>query len=130
MILDSSIILSILFKEPGFEPFLERLLKADYLGVSTATLLETGIVLIHRLGPPGMGALERFVALAGFTEVPFGPEHWREAVEAYIAYGKGRNPSRLNFGDCISYATARVADRELLYRGNDFALTDKRHPET
>lgn len=125
MILDSSIILSLLFKEPGSEQRLERLLAADYLGVSTATLLETGIVLVHRLGPQAAGMLERFLTLTGVTEIPFGPEHWREALECHIAYGKGRSQARLNFGDCISYATARVADKELAYVGDDFPITDK-----
>jgi hypothetical protein len=31
---------------------------------------------------------------------------------------------RLNFGDCLAYATARVAGEPLLYTGEDFALTD------
>ncbi len=30
----------------------------------------------------------------------------------------------LNFGGCNSYATAKVAGVALVYKGNDFALTD------
>jgi ribonuclease VapC len=30
----------------------------------------------------------------------------------------------LNYGDCMTYATARVADEPLLFVGNDFAQTD------
>ena len=39
-------------------------------------------------------------------------------------YGKGRNPSALNFGDCFSYALAKVKDEVLLFKGNDFSKTD------
>jgi ribonuclease VapC len=39
-------------------------------------------------------------------------------------HGKGRHPARLNFGDCLSYAVAKLADQPLLYVGGDFAKTD------
>lgn len=35
-----------------------------------------------------------------------------------------REASALNFGDCLSYAVARVEHRPLRCVGNDFALTD------
>ena len=125
MILDSSVILSILMKEPDYQKHLDRLLHADYLGVSTGTLLETAIVCVNRFGPVGLSYLERFVHLVGATEIPFGSEHWREAAEAFVSYGKGRHPAALNFGDCMSYAAARLAEQELVYIGTDFSKTDK-----
>jgi ribonuclease VapC len=33
---------------------------------------------------------------------------------------------RLNFGDCFSYALAKIEDEPLLFKGADFALTDIR----
>ncbi len=30
----------------------------------------------------------------------------------------------LNFGDCFAYALAKVKGERLLFKGNDFALTD------
>ena len=33
-------------------------------------------------------------------------------------------PATLNFGDCASYATARLADEPLLCIGDDFSRTD------
>jgi ribonuclease VapC len=56
--------------------------------------------------------------------VPFGEEHWREAVKAYAAYGKGQHPAALNCGDCMTYAVAKLAARPLLCVGEDFAKTD------
>jgi ribonuclease VapC len=46
------------------------------------------------------------------------------AGEAAIRFGKGRHPAKLNYGDCMTYATARIVDEPLLFIGNDFAQTD------
>lgn len=46
------------------------------------------------------------------------------AIEAFQKYGKGRHPSRLNMGDCFAYACARSRGARLLYKGDDFPLTD------
>jgi ribonuclease VapC len=56
--------------------------------------------------------------------VAFGEPHWRAALEAFRRFGKGRHPAGLNFGDCLSYAVARVAGHPLLFVGNDFSCTD------
>jgi len=37
---------------------------------------------------------------------------------------RGRHPAALNFGGCLSYATARVADRPLVRKGDDFRQSD------
>ena len=39
-------------------------------------------------------------------------------------FGKGIHPARLNFGDTFAYALARQKDLPLLFKGNDFSLTD------
>ena len=46
------------------------------------------------------------------------------ALDAFARYGKGRHPAKLNFGDCFSYAGAKMAAVPLLYVGEDFAKTD------
>lgn len=48
------------------------------------------------------------------------------AIDAFDRYGKGRHKASLNFGDCIAYALAKSLDAPLLFKGNDFALTDIR----
>jgi len=60
---------------------------------------------------------------AGIVIVTFGVHHRREAADAWLRFGRGRHPARLNFGDCLACATARVADRPLLFK-DDFAKTD------
>ena len=48
------------------------------------------------------------------------------AFAAFLRYGKGRHPARLNLGDCFSYGLAKALDAPLLYKGDDFAQTDIR----
>ena len=45
-------------------------------------------------------------------------------MRAYRRFGKGHHRAALNFGDCFSYATARLAGRPLLFVGDDFTQTD------
>lgn len=52
--------------------------------------------------------------------------HSRAALLAWRRFGRGRHPAGLNFGDCVSYATASLADAPLLFKGRDFAQTDLR----
>ncbi|HEX2164869.1 MAG TPA: type II toxin-antitoxin system VapC family toxin [Thermoanaerobaculia bacterium] len=49
---------------------------------------------------------------------------WREAARAVRRFGKARHPAAPDFGDCLAYAVARLADRPLLCVGDDFAKTD------
>ncbi len=56
--------------------------------------------------------------------IPFGDRHWREAFHGFLRYGKGRHPASLNFGDCMTYATAKLAAQPLLSVGRDFEKTD------
>ncbi len=46
------------------------------------------------------------------------------ARDAFLRFGKGRHPARLNCGDCASYALAKSLNIPLLFKGADFAKTD------
>jgi len=124
MIIDTSAIVAIVFREPGFEALVERLAAASGLAAGAPTLAETSIVLSARLQHDARGLLERMLQEFRIESVPFSDEHWRAAHDAYLRYGKGRHPARLNFGDCLSYATAQLADQPLLFTGGDFGKTD------
>src|SRR5690606_12537808 len=103
VILDASALLAIVFREAGFEGLLERIRQAPAVAAGTPTLAETGIVLHARLGERSRGLLERLLDELEVEEVPFGEVHWREAVDAYRRFGKGRHAAALNFGDCLTY---------------------------
>lgn len=124
MILDTSAILAVVFREPGWEDVLERITAAPVAAAGAPTLAETGIVLSARLGDAAEGLLERLLDELGVQEVSFGSVHWREAVDAYRRFGKGRHEAALNFGDCMSYAVASLSGEALLYLGADFGRTD------
>jgi ribonuclease VapC len=124
VIVDSSVLLAVVFREPGYEELIAQFDAADVLAAGTPTLAEAGIVLSARLGARAHGLLERLLDEFAIQEIPFGELHWREAVDAYRRYGKGRHRAGLNFGDCMTYATARLAGERLLYVGDDFAATD------
>lgn len=124
MIVDSSALLAIVFQEDGFEELLQRILAEDACAAGAPTLAETGIVLQARLGEASYGVLERLLDELAVREIPFGEIHWREAVEAYRRFGRGRHPASLNFGDCLTYAVARLTGEPLLFVGEDFSRTD------
>jgi ribonuclease VapC len=124
VILDSSVVVAIALREPGHEELIEKLRSSDALGIGTPTLTEVGMVLSARLGLEPQALLDRFLRDFGVVPVAFGELHWREALEAFRRFGKGRHPAALNFGDCLSYATAKIAGHPLLFVGGDFPQTD------
>ena len=124
MILDASALVAILIEEPGADAILSRLAAAESIGIGTPTLAEAGIVLQSKLGRDPRGMLARFLQEFRIVTIPFGEDHWSEAVEAYARYGKGAHPAGLNFGDCMSYAVASLAGEPLLFTGDDFLQTD------
>ena len=124
MILDSSSVIAILLREPGYEVLFEKLAAVSEVGIGVPTLAETTVLLSARLKGDARGLLARFLTEASVVTVPFVDAHWGAAVDAWLRYGKGRHAASLNFGDCLSYATARVAGDVLLCVGGDFAQTD------
>lgn len=124
MIIDSSALIAVTFQEPGYQDLIAKLASAPSAGIGTPTLTETGIVLASRLRRDPRDLLIRLLAEFSVSEVPFGELHWHEAIGAYWRFGKGRHRAQLNFGDCLTYAVARLADEPLLCVGDDFTQTD------
>lgn len=124
MILDSSAVVAVVLGEPGHERLIEALSAEDAPGIGAPTVAETGIVLAAKLGVQGRTLLARFLAENDCVVIPFDDEHWNVAVDASLRFGKGRHAAALNFGDCLTYAIARLADEPLLCVGDDFRQTD------
>jgi len=124
VIVDTSALVALLFREPGFEVINEKLLAAANIGVGAPTLVEAGLVVSARRSGDATHDLARLIRDFAFVTIPFGEEHARVAVEAFARYGKGRHRAALNFGDCMTYAVARLARQPLLCTGDDFARTD------
>jgi ribonuclease VapC len=124
MIVDSSALVAITFREPGHPELITKLASAPAAGIGTPTLTETGLVLAARLHRDPRDLIVRLLDEFSVEKVPFGDGHWKEAVDAYLRYGKGRHKAQLNFGDCLTYAVARLAGEPLLFTGNHFTETD------
>jgi ribonuclease VapC len=124
MILDSSAIVSMLREELGYEELVRRASSAPVLAVGAPTLLETAMVLFFRLRMDPRPVLNDFLRDMSVQVIPFTAEHYEVAVDAFERFGKGRHPAALNFGDCLTYAVARLSGLPLLYAGDDFARTD------
>lgn len=124
MIVDTSALVAVVREERGHERLLELLLTHGAPRIGAPTLFEAAMVLVGRDGVTMRATLRRAVVECGLTVVPFEREHHAVAVEAFRRFGKGRHPARLNFGDCLTYAVARVAGAPLLCIGDDFARTD------
>ena len=126
MIVDSSALIAIVFREAGFEPIVDKLERSPSSGVGTPTVVETGIVLTSRLRRDGRPIVAGLIRDFDLVEVPFSDAHAREAIRAYLRFGRGQHPANLNYGDCLTYAIASLASEPLLFTGTDFAATDLR----
>jgi ribonuclease VapC len=124
MILDTSALLAILQDEPERRSFIAAIEAAASLSMSTATFVETSIVIGARYGGDGLRDLDLFLAKAEIALVPVDTEQAHAARDAFLRFGKGRHPAGLNYGDCFSYALARTLGEPLLYKGDDFSQTD------
>jgi ribonuclease VapC len=124
MILDSSALVAVILREFNHAELLAKIKAAPGIAIGAPTLLETLIVLTARLrGEPAL-ALKELLRASDAEVIPFTEDHGRSALRAYMRFGKGRHPAALNFGDCLSYATAFIARQPLLFAGGDFSQTD------
>ncbi len=124
MVLDTSAILAILFDEPERRHF-DELIEADGTRlISAATFLEVALVIESRRGEAAGRELDLFMHRAQISVVPVDAEQAEVARVAWRRYGKGRHAAGLNYGDCFSYALARVSGEPLLAKDDDFTQTD------
>ena len=116
--------MAILLDEPDAPRYAHALSTVPPPRMSTATFLETAIVAEGGGGAAARRLLDRLLERVGIELVPVTVEQAHVAREAWQRFGKGNHPAALNFGDCFSYALARASGEPLLYKGDDFALTD------
>jgi ribonuclease VapC len=111
-------------REPGWTDLVDKLAGAAAAGVGAPTVAESGLVLTAKMGRRAPAVLSRFLQEASLDVIPVAEAHWRVAVDACARFGKNRHPANLNFGDCLTCAIARLADRPLLFVGDDCSKTD------
>ena len=124
MVLDTSAVLAILMNEEERRSFTLAIESADACCLSVASFVEVSIILESRHGAEGVRAFDRFLAVAGIELISVDARQAEAAREAFRQFGKDRHAAGLNFGDCFSYALARIKDAPLLFKGKDFSMTD------
>lgn len=125
IVADTSALLAIVFGEPEREGFLSVIEAAERVLVASVSVVEARMVLHARRGADMVKLFDRFLALPQFEVVSPDQGDIEAAHAAFLAYGKGSgHPTRLNFGDLFSYALAKSRGLPLLFKGDDFALTD------
>ena len=123
MIVDASVLIAILRDEPEAGAFKRALALAPIRRISPVNWFEAAINA-QKAGRSDMAALEKLCERLELAVVPIDDVQMRLALRAWTRYGKGRDPARLNLGDCFAYALAKHANDKLLYKGGDFARTD------
>ncbi len=124
MVIDPSAILAILLGETDAEQMAAAIANGSPRLLSAAGLLEASIAIEARRGEDGARDLDLFIYRAGIEIVPVDAEQAEVARVAWRRFGKGRHPAGLNYGDCFSYALAKVSGSSLLFKGDDFSRTD------
>ena len=125
MILDTSAVIALLRNEPEAEEFAGKIEDAGTRRISAVSYVEAAAVIDGAGDPVASRRLDELLARAGAVIEPVTEEQARVARAAYRDFGKGSgHPARLNFGDCFSYALARVLTEPLLFKGGDFGYTD------
>lgn len=124
MVVDTSALVAIIRKESDGDMLFRLLLESRGGLISAGTLQETMIVLAGKEIDPD--ELRELLDIARLWVVPVDDALARLAADAFIRFGKGRHPARLNFGDCFAYALAKARDLPLLFKGEDFSKTDIR----
>lgn len=124
MVIDTSALVAMLTDAPDAELFEARVADDPVRTMSTASYLETAIVIESRFGESGGRELDLWLHRASVSLVAVDADQAEVARAAYRRYGKGRHRAGLNYGDCFSYALAKVSGQPLLFKGDDFGHTD------
>ncbi len=124
MLIDTSALMAILFSEPDARVYSDAIMRASRRCMAAPSYLECAMVMTSRHGSAGVDRLNEAIATASIELLALDASCARAAASAFVIYGKGRHPAKLNFGDCMSYAMAKTEIMPLLFKGGDFRLTD------
>ena len=121
MIVDTSALVAILWREQGYELMLDALLTEPGL-LPTPARVELERVIAGTRRDAGADA-DALLNQVGVSLLPFGSDHARAATDANGRFGIG-NGGTLNMLDLMVYGCAKVERRPILCTGRDFAATD------
>ncbi len=124
MIVDASALLAVVLDEPDADAFSRAIAdELEDLLISPINFLEAAI-RSDKLGEQTSQAFDEIIRVSGIKVYSPTLHQTRLARAAYQRYGKGNHPAKLNLGDCFAYALAKARSEPLLFKGDDFKLTD------
>ena len=126
MVIDTSALIAILRNEPERAQFIAAIDSVDKRNMSAVSFVETAMIIESRYGPRGILELDMLVSKATINIRSVDLSQAIIARNAFHNFGKGRHPAGLNFGDCFTYALAKMLNEPLLFKGEDFSKTDIR----
>ena len=124
---DASVLVSLMVREEDWREWSLRI-DADRDVLTSPIAVWEAVRAIQRITQTSFAEVDRqlrdTLEALRITIMPVSDEQGRAAIGAHEKYGKGRHPARLNMGDCFAYACAKTNSSRLLYKGDDFAMTD------
>ena len=126
MFIDSSALTAILLHEPDMAE-LRAKLKRTRRYTSPIVIYETALAVARNGNKPLSEAESTVIDLLRAFRVqilPIEVRHASIALDAFGRFGKGKHRAALNMGDCFSYASAKIQNIPLLFKGNDFIHVD------
>lgn len=126
IVLDTSALIAVFMPEDDAERYARAITDADRVLIGAPTVFEYLLVAFGRKGEAGLPDARRLIAHSKIEQVAWSGELAEAAFRAHRRFGKGVHPAKLNFGDCMAYALAKVHETPLLFKGGDLAQTDVR----
>jgi ribonuclease VapC len=125
MVIDTSAIIAMIFREPEWSEFSQIAAANLALAISAMSVHEASIVTAGRKKDPlAVQLVDDLIRDLEIDVIPIDHEGARAARAAYFRFGKGYHPASLNLADCFPYALAKARNEPLLFKGNDFLKTD------
>ena len=127
MFVDASAWVAVILREPECDAFMNKLAEADQVLTSAAAGWEAVRAVTRATSKSTDDASSQLRILQRGVDariVPIGEREQAVALEAHARFGNGVHPAKLNMGDCFAYACARTNGVSLLFKGDDFGLTD------
>ena len=125
IVVDASALVAIGDLEDDAKRFADAISRASAAVISPINAVEAGLILIGRHRFADINDFNRWLSKLG-VEVSRDPVDHSATLAAYMSFGRNYHRARLNFADSFAYALAKSLDAPLLYKGDDFPLTDIR----
>jgi ribonuclease VapC len=130
MIVDTSPLVAILTKEPGFERYVDAISHAPRCRMSAGNFLELSIVIEGQFGADVLRQCDALIRRIGMVIEPVTVDQAHAARQAFHDFGKGRHPAALNLAivsptrwrrsqESLFCSRARISERPILYPHSD-----------